>query len=213
MPPGRRGFTARLDEKEVLFLAHYYASDSPTKGKGVDSARAAGYSESVAKTKWPRILHKYEDCSFSSSAKAVGITKPYLAMKLKQIMEKGGEKEVLASIRLALANFGEATDQQSGTVVNATGPVMMIVGATPERMRALRTQTALPTKKELEQQSNERGAIRLQMLKEGKLPPLRKNGDYIYRDKIEVIDVEEATVSDEQGGDAERGADSQIAEG
>jgi len=210
MTAGRRGFHAKLDEKEVLFLANFYAADSPTKGKGKDSALAAGYSRSTAETKWPRILKKYEDCSFSSSAKAVGINKPYLAMKLKQIMEKGGDKEILAAIRLALANFGEATDQQAGTVVNATGPVMMIVGATPERMRALRTQTTLPTRKELEEQSNERGAARLQMLKEGKLPPLRKNGKYIYR---ETIDVEASNVPDEQGGDAGGNSEAETGEG
>lgn len=204
MPAGRRGFAGHLDEREVIFLSNYYASDSPTKGKGMHSALAAGYSESVAKTKWPRILKKYEDCGFKASAKAVGITKPYLAMKLKQIIDSGGDKEVLASIRLALANFGETTDQQSGTVVNATGPVMMIVGATPERMRALKTQTAPPTKEELEEESNRRSAIRLKMLKEGQLPPLRKTANYIYRDKIEVMDVEEAPVPNEQGSDVER---------
>lgn len=176
MPPGRRGFASKLDTREVQFLANYYAADSPTKGHGVNSALAAGYSESTAITKWPRILKKYEDCSFRSSAKAVGITKPYLAMKLKQVMDTGGDKEVLAAIRLSLANMGEATDDSSrGAALTFNAPTMVILGMTTERMRALKSASPVKTREELEAESNQRSADRLSQLRRGELPVLPRH--------------------------------------
>jgi hypothetical protein len=169
----RRPKNARLDDREILFLANFYGADSKTKGKGADSALAAGYQQGSAAHRADIILKRYGDLSFSVSAKAVGITKPYLAMKLKEIMETGGEKEVLAGIRLALANFGEATDQQGGMTGNTfNGPVMVIVGANAERMRALREATPQLTREQIEEESNRRSAERLEMLKRGELPAL-----------------------------------------
>jgi hypothetical protein len=182
----------RLDDREVLFLANFYANDSPTKGKGKDSAVAAGYPETSATHRADIVLKKYGDLSFSVSAKAVGITKPYLAHKLKQIMETGGDKEVLASIRLALANFGEATDQQGGITGNTfNGPTMVIIGASAEKMKALREATPQLTREQLEEQSNQRSAERLEMLKRGELPPLpKKTQSKFHEPQTKVLDID-----------------------
>lgn len=131
----------KLDNREVSLLANYYAADSQTKGNAQRSAMAAGYGETYANQNALKIIRKYEDCSFRASARAVGITKPYLAMKLKQILElplKDFTKEVIAAMRLSLANFGETTDQGGGGAnINISGTSMVIVGATPKRMMAL----------------------------------------------------------------------------
>lgn len=128
-----------LDDREVVFLANYYGSDSPTKGNGAQSAIDAGYSELTAHNLYNKLLKKYEDCSFRASGKAVGITKPYLAMRLKQIMEdpKSQGNVVLAAIRLSLANMGETTDSSGSGSVNFNAPTMVIMGATPKRLKAL----------------------------------------------------------------------------
>lgn len=128
-----------LDTREVVFLANYYASDSPTKGNGVQSAVKAGYSEITAHNLYVKLLKKYEDCSFRASAKAVGITKPYLAMRLKRILEDPASKgsEVLSAVRLVLANMGETTDSSGAAALNFNAPTMVIMGATPKRLKAL----------------------------------------------------------------------------
>lgn len=194
----------KLDEREIVFLANYYASDSKTRGKGMDSALAAGYSDSTAFQKSGRILKKFGDCSFAVSAKAFGITKPYLAFRLKQILEMPIEKnvkEVIAAMRLSLANFGEATDQSGSSVtVNSTGPTMVIVGASPERMRALREATVQPTEEQLELARQARVKKRLEMMDRGELPKIERLADGRNRKRQKVIDVE-IDLPDAQGKD------------
>lgn len=167
--------TRKSDEREALFLSYYYGDKSPTKGKMADSMLEAGYPQTTALTQGPRILEKYKDGAFAVAARVCGITKPFLAMKMKQILDlpiKDHSKEVMAAIRLTLANFGEATDQSTGGGNTFNAPVMMIVGATPERIEALRNSTPQLSREQLEQISNERSAKKLQMLKDGLMPPL-----------------------------------------
>lgn len=185
---GRKGYGGRPDERELLFLEYYYGTGSITNGKGMESARRAGYTESVSRTKWPRILTKYEDCSFAKSARAVGITKPRIAFTLRKILDLDPEKfpkEVLAASRLFLALEGESTGENGGNVtVNSTGPTMVIVGATQERIKALRNSTPQLTREQLEEESNQRSAERLEAFKRGELPELPRHS------KAKVIDVE-----------------------
>src|SRR6266576_5823005 len=182
-----------LDEREILFLGHYYGEDSETKGNMERSAQAAG-GPFPASEKWAeRILAKYDDCSFKASAKAVGITKPYLAWRLRQILDlpiAKHSKEIIAALRLMLANLGESTDHSVGTGGNVfTGPVMVIQGATPERLKALKGAIPQLTREQLEQASNERSAARLELLKRGELPPLVKSDKgYIYRRSLDEED-------------------------
>lgn len=143
----------KAEIKEALFLAFYYGEGSKSKGNAVQSMIRAGYEEKTANTGLPqKIIRRFGDLSFAASAKAVGITKPFLAIKLKQILDLSAEehpKEVLAGARLALASFGEATEEggkPAGNIFNA--PVMIIQGATPEKLKALKG--ALPQLTEAE---------------------------------------------------------------
>lgn len=180
-----------LDEREILFLGHYYGQDSETKGNVIRSAEAAGIP-GIRCDHWARkTLAKYDDCSFKASAKAVGITKPYLAWRLRQILDlpiAKHSREITAALRLMLANLGEATDHSQGTGGNVfTGPVMVIQGATPERLKALKEATPQLTRAQLEQASNERSAARLELLKRGELPPLVKSDKgYVYRRPLDA---------------------------
>jgi hypothetical protein len=198
MPGGRRGYNGRPDIREIEFLENYYGAKSPTKGNGMESAKAAGYSDSVAKKQWPRILNKYADTSFKSSARALGITKPRIAFTIRKVLDLDPEKfpkEVLAASRLFLALEGESTGEGGSNVtVNSTGPTMVIVGATAERIKALRNSTPQPTREQLEEESNRRSAERLEAFKRGELPELKRHSQA----KRKVIDVE-ASVPDQHG--------------
>jgi hypothetical protein len=188
---GQRGFKARMDVREAMFLSNYYGEKSPTKGNGQESARAAGYSESVALTKWPRILKKFGDNGIKDSLQAVGITKPYLAMKIKHILENGKVTDMIPALRMALAGLGEVTGEGGNVSVNATGPVMVIVGASPERMRALKAATPQLSREQKEIEENQRVEHKLQLLREGRLPELNYLPDgRVSRKHPEVIDVE-----------------------
>jgi hypothetical protein len=192
---GQRGFRKRIDVREAIFLANFYGKDSPTKRNGTESARAAGFPESFCETQWPRILRKFGDRGMKDSLLAVGITKPYIAMKIQYILENGKVAEMIPALRLALVGLGELTDNSAGSVnVNASGsgPVMVIVGATEERMKALKGAIPQLTRAQQEEVSNARSAARLEAFKRGEFPPLEKseNGKYIYRKPVEVLDVQ-----------------------
>lgn len=191
---GRRGFNSRIDVREALFLANFYGEKSPTKANGKESALAAGYDETTSQTAWPRILKKFGDNGMKDSLRAVGITKPYLAMKIKHILETAKASDMIPALRMALVGLGESTDNSGGNVnVNATGPVMVIVGATPERMKALKAAAYVPTREEREAAENARVEKRLQLLREGKLPPLPRIEDgrlSQHHSEMEAIDAE-----------------------
>lgn len=200
---GQRGFRARLDVREAMFLANFYGDTSPTKNKGEESARAAGYTESFCQTQWPRILRKFGDAGMKDSLRAVGITKPYLAMKIKFIIEHGKVADMIPALRMALAGLGEATDQSQGSTNTFNAPVMVIVGASAERMRALKEASYQPTREELQEAENVRVERKLQLLREGKLPPLGQIADgRVSHKHPEIIDVETGNVSNLDSSDA-----------
>lgn len=160
---------------EVLFLDYYFSQDSETKGNATQSALRAGYAETTAITKCNRIIKKYGDASAAVSLNAVGINKPYLAAKLKQIMEKSKDKEILAAVRLSYNLMGEISE--SGTSVNISGnaPVMVIVGASQSRLKALRQ--AIPQLSPEQQQIEDEAASaeRLAAYKRGELGYIQKH--------------------------------------
>lgn len=69
---------------------------------------------------------------------AQGITKPYVAEKLKIILEHGKAREKLEVAKMFLTMTGDIKDEKGTPSITATGPVMVIMGATKERMRALK---------------------------------------------------------------------------
>lgn len=125
-------------EKEAAFLVAFYRKTSVTRLDRRASAIAAGYP--VARAVWSanRVLEKYADTSFRECAEMVGISKARMAVMLSEIMEHGEPKEKLSSVRLMLANIGEATDNRDARGMTFQGPTMVIVGATPERIQALK---------------------------------------------------------------------------
>jgi hypothetical protein len=126
-------------EKERAFLLGYYGKDSPTKLDRRASALAAGYTLERAVWNANRLLDKYRDTGFRECSETVGISAASLAVMFKEILETSEGRDAISSLRLALANRGEATDHKDAPRgMTFEGPVMVIVGATPERMEALR---------------------------------------------------------------------------
>lgn len=208
MTRAARGPGANLDGREVTFLSLYYGHEQGKKGNLEVCALAAGYPEKSCEARGREILRKYEDFAFRMAARAVGISKPYLALKLKKILDLDENKhsnEILRGIRLCLANMGELVEQVPGTSGNTgdtfNGPVMVIVGASAERMRALKE--AIPPmtqaeKERMEQEENERVNRRLEMLRNGIMPPLERlaNGS-LSQKHAEVLDMQPVVVSSE----------------
>lgn len=128
------------EEKERAFLLGYYGKDSPTKLDRQASALAAGYTLERAVWNANRLLDKYRDTGFRECSETVGISTPSLAVMFKEILETSEGRDAIASLRLALANRGEITDHKDAARgMTFEGPTMVIVGATPERLRALRS--------------------------------------------------------------------------
>src|SRR5579864_946998 len=99
---------------------------------------------------------KKRELTFRECAESIGINKPYLAEKLKAILSLPPEKypkEILAAARMTLANMGEAVESGDKLGMTMNGPVMVILGMTPSKIRALReagadnTPAARPTRK------------------------------------------------------------------
>jgi hypothetical protein len=136
---GTKLVSADVASKEKDFLLAFYGKTSPTKFDRRASAIAAGYTPRMALWNANRLLQKFEEKGFRECAEAIGVTIPALAVAFKETLDETKGRDRLASLRLALANRGEMTDgasTQKNVTVNQ--PVMVIVGATSERMDALR---------------------------------------------------------------------------
>lgn len=126
-------------EKEAAFLLAFYGKDSKTRFDRRASAIAAGCTPRMALWNANRILEKYKETGFRECAETLGINNANLAVMFQGILETSEGKDAISALRLALANRGETTDgasSQKPPVVNM--PVMVIVGATEERLEALR---------------------------------------------------------------------------
>ena len=128
-----------VEEKERAFLLGYYGKDSATKLDRRASALGAGYTLDRAVWNANRLLDKYRDRGFRECSESVGISTASLAVMFKEILETSEGRDAISSLRLALANRGEITDHKDALRgMTFDGPTMVIVGATPERLSALR---------------------------------------------------------------------------
>jgi hypothetical protein len=147
-----------VTELEADFLVAYYGKASVTRLDRRASAITAGYTPRMALWNANRLLKKYAERSFKQCAEAVGINKPQLAVMFREILETSEGRDAISSIRLMMANLGEQTDSAgSQKNINVNAPTMIIVGATQERMDALKrggtTQIAKTAERVLELQS------------------------------------------------------------
>ena len=159
-------------ERHEAFLLAFYGDDSPTKGNKVASAKAIGYSDTTAETQAARIFARYDKRKFQDALRICGVSNILMAYRLRRMIENGADKDAINAIRLALAAKGEATDQQAGTTINNSGPVMVIVGASSKRIEDLRKAVPQLSKEQEEEIENERCQQRLEALKRGELPLL-----------------------------------------
>lgn len=125
-------------DQEADFLLSYYGKSSPTRLDRRASAVSAGYTPRMAMWNANRLLKKFADKGFRECVEAIGITTPALAVAYKETLETSEGKDALASLRLALANRGEQTDNKDARGITFEGPAMVIIGSTPERLDALR---------------------------------------------------------------------------
>jgi hypothetical protein len=125
-------------EQEADFLLAYYGKSSPTRLDRRASAITAGYTARMALWNANRLLAKFADKGFRECVEAIGVSTPALAVAFRETLEKAEGKEALASLRLALANRGEMTDGAGAQkpTVNVNLPVLVIRGASEERMQA-----------------------------------------------------------------------------
>jgi len=175
----------------MLLLDYYYSKDSETKGNLTQSALKAGYSESTALTKAPRIINRFGMAGAGESLNAVGVNKPYLAMRIRYVLENGGDKEILSAARLAYALLGEITDG-GGSVTNTfNAPVMVIAGMTQKRIEALRGAIPQLSKEQQEAADDARTQERLEAFKRGEIPLVSRHSEARMNDEQEtVLDVE-----------------------
>lgn len=128
--------------------------------------------------------------------KELGVTKPYVAKKLKEVFEKGGPKEKLLASKMYLAMTGDIKDERSGAANVFNAPVMVIVGASQARMKALREAIPQLTAEQQQAIDEQEDAQRLADFKAGKLGFISDNSkadlekDWNQNGKETVLDVE-----------------------
>lgn len=132
-PPER---VLNFSSKEQAFLHAYFDANSPTKGKGKESAIVAELADHRL---YAKILKKYEAVVFAGALETVGLTKMTLALRLKRIIDNpnSDNKDVLAATKLMLSVMGERTETgTAGINVNiATQPKSLVfVGFEGERI-------------------------------------------------------------------------------
>lgn len=107
--PTPTGPTTNFSSKEQAFLHSYFDANSPTKGKGKESAIAAGLSDHRL---YAKILKKFENSVFAGALEAVGLSRMTLALRLKRIIDDpdADNKDILAASKLMLSVMGERTE-------------------------------------------------------------------------------------------------------
>lgn len=185
-----------FDPKHEALLLAYYAEDSPTRGNGEQSAIKVGYPAITARTVASQILKRYDKRKFQDALKAVGVNNLMMAHRVRRMILNGADKDAIAAIRLALAAKGEVTDESRGGVtVNANAPVMVIVGASQERIRALRNAEPQLPREVQEHLSEQRGDAKLALLREGETFVKRPHSKAKVDDgEVEILDVESSPV-------------------
>ena len=143
----------RRDPREEAFLNAFFL-DGPTQTLIKESAVTAGYSEDKAEAIGLRIMERFNKLPFAKSLIAAGVTKPKLAIALRQYIEAGGT-DGRHSIRTALAAFGEA---EGGTpasinVMGQGAQVLVVVGKTDERMKKLKAGAKIEMEEEVPSES------------------------------------------------------------
>jgi hypothetical protein len=121
------GPTTNFSNREQAFLHAYFDANSPTKGKGKESASLAGFSDHRL---YAKILKKYEDQVFAGALESVGLSKLTLAFRLKRIIddERSDPRDVLAATKLMLSVMGERTETGNSVNVNvATQPKSLVM--------------------------------------------------------------------------------------
>lgn len=116
-----------FSSKEQAFLHAYFDANSPTKGKGKESAQQAGLSDHRL---YAKILKKYDTMVMAGALEAVGLPKLTLALRLKRIIDDpdADAKDILAATKLILSVMGERTETgTAGINVNiATQPKSLV---------------------------------------------------------------------------------------
>src|SRR5947209_19048874 len=161
-----------LTDREVLALGAYFGDDPTTRHNARQSALVGGYPA----TDWSqfcKLLKKFNRGKFEKALAACGIDNLRMAMRLRRMIDSPVDKDALPAIRLAQANLGMSTDETRGSAMTVNLAQMMIVGATSDKIKALRE--ALPQltiaqqKAQQEKTDNDRCADRLAQLKRGEL--------------------------------------------
>ena len=134
----------RTDPREETFLEKFFL-DGDTQADVKGSAIAAGYSDDKAEAVGRRILERFDKLPFAKSLIAAGVTKPMLAIAIRQYIEGGGP-DGRQSIKTALAAFGEyeGAGGQSINVMGQGAQILVVVGKTDERMGKLKRGAGLP---------------------------------------------------------------------
>ena len=128
----------RRDPREAAFLERFFL-DGAERGHIKEAAIAAGYDDEKARAVGERILERFDKVPFAKSLIAAGVTKPLLAMAIKDYIKDGGP-DGRQAIRMAMSAYGEG-DGQSQPSINVMGQgaqVLVVVGKTDERMKRLK---------------------------------------------------------------------------
>lgn len=128
----------RRDPREAAFLEKFFL-DGTERGKVIEAAVAAGYDVEKARAVGQRILDRFDKIPFAKSLIAAGVTKPLLAMAIKDYIESGGP-DGRQAIRMAMSAYGEGdgVSQPNINVMGQGAQVLVVVGRTDERMKRLR---------------------------------------------------------------------------
>lgn len=129
--------------KEFKVLELYYSPTSKVRGSARDVGVEVGYSKTSAQVSVKRILKRYKNMDLDKAFTVLGVDKLYCALGIKTIMDSSTAKaaDKLAAFRLRLACAGETLEPAKAAppVQQFTGPVMIIQGMTPEKMKALKS--------------------------------------------------------------------------
>ena len=135
----------RRDPREEKFYAQFFGIGSvqTSRGDAVASAVLAGYDEDKAAAVAKRLIESLDKAPFKRVLAAAGLTKSALALVIAEDLKNCTARDKIAYLRVALKLMGELEEgAQAGPVTlnaGAGAQILIVQGATPEKMKALRS--------------------------------------------------------------------------
>jgi hypothetical protein len=138
VPKGGRPSKQAIADREARFLFFMYDEKSPFYGDKLKAGIAAGFpSGKTLRFHVQNCIEKHSGKTFKECAALLGMNKPWLASKLRMIIEdkETEHRTKVVCIKLLMSNLGEKTEDSAPTINNTVNNIRPLVIVATEKVK------------------------------------------------------------------------------